>query len=201
MYFTRYNYDRPYMVVIKHGKGPQKNGSTVDVYEKKKNTLSHTHTDKDGPQSSEYTKKVKTFQHVKQVWIGKSQACEFTTGVSSQSSFWWNNTKSSPIKIQNEYTGNTILVHIGKKKYVQIGATIETFTFNENIESYWSPISHKGDIPQPLIVGQTVVCFADVEDIQEVNKDLFPKDIIWCNAPLYYLGERVGLPLDKRKYK
>lgn len=124
-------------------------------------------------------------------------ACEFTTGATS----WWSGFSSStPPQPQHEYDDNPILVSMGKCKYIQIGATIEHVTFTETIESYWSPVSSKGDIPQPLIVGKTKVCFADVEDVQEVPKKLFPKGMSWCDAPLYYLGQREGLPVDMRKY-
>lgn len=198
VYFTRYNYDRPYMVVIEGGRGQRYQGSTVHVYRKTK-TVTDTATK--GPHASQYTIKEKTFKNVNDVWIGKSEECEFTTGVSSSTSSWWPNTSTSSSKnIQKEYDGNTILVNLGKGTYIQAGATIETIPFKEPVESYWSPVSNKGDVPQPLIVGKRVVCFADVEDVQEVDKKWFPKEMVWCDAPLYYLGVRDGLPMEKRKY-
>ena len=186
-YFTRYNFTRPYMVVVQ--------GTTVRVYEMP-NASNATVT----PVATKYTKLVKTLR-AKRVWIGQSETCEFTTGTASDSAWptWFGGSPPEP-KRQPEYAGNSVLVETARHKYVHIGASLETFTFDDELEAFWLPVASSGDVPQPLLVGKHRICFVDAEDRREVDRALFPTDLQWCDAPLYYLGKKEGLPGDMRKY-
>ena len=189
-YFTRYNFTHPYLVIIK--------GNTVYVYEEPESSSNkNTSTNSDISKAHHYTQHVRTF-HTQHIWIGKSEECEFTTGESSNK--WLSFFSTNPQK-QVTYAGNSILIQINKHKFVHIGAGLEKFTFKDTIKEFWSPVESKGDIPQPLVVGKHKICFVDVEGTQEIDRNMFPADIQWCNAPLYYLGKIEGLPTELRKYK
>lgn len=95
-------------------------------------------------------------------------------------------------KTRHGHDGNTILVNLGKATYIQLGATVETIPFKKPVESYWSPVSNKGDVPQPPIVGKRVVCFADAEDVQEVDKKWFQKDMCGVMHPCIILVYVMG---------
>lgn len=176
-YYTRHNFSRPYRVVI--------DGRTVRVYDNDDNDENEDNHTTDTPPIRTYT--------AKQVWIGRSETCEFTTGSAS--------TSSTPPQRQPEYDGNSILLRTGQHAFVHIGATIETLTFTDTVDAFWSPVSSSGDVPQPLIVGKRRVCFVDAVGVQEVPRKRFPTGMgRWCDAPLYYWGRREGLPGGMRKY-
>ena len=48
-----------------------------------------------------------------------------------------------------KFTGNSILLNIGDKRYVSIGWTIYEFSTKDQITEYYSPVG-KSDVPYPV---------------------------------------------------
>ena len=78
-----------------------------------------------------------------------------------------------------KFTGNSILLKIGDKRYVFIGHTIYEFSTKDEITEYHSPVGNN-DVPYPVAIGKNYVYFM-IEDVY-VAKELFedfPQKYTW----------------------
>ena len=151
-YFIHDNGGRPFLVYVA--------GNKVWIYKHSKEVI----IDEKGFDNPKYyTELVKEYD-AKQVFIGKSPLNEMTKYSAGHGP---------------KFTGNSILLKIGDKRYVSIGWTIYEFTTKDNILEYHSPVGNS-DVPYPVAVGEDYVYFM-IED-KYVSKDQFedfPKKYQW----------------------
>lgn len=148
-YLIHDNGARPFRVVI--------TGSKVEVYKKKdKRHLT------DEPEA--YSVHIATL-NAKKVFVGKSSGkCDICDHTVAQA---------------KDFTGNSILVQTGENTYTYIGHEIFSFTLDDEVDKYFSPVGHS-DVPYPHILGKKNVYF--LLDKQYVPRDMFPKNQVWEDA-------------------
>ena len=152
-YFIHDNGGRPFLVYVA--------GNNVWIYKHSKETVVEDEKDLDNPKY--YTELVKEYT-AKQVFIGKSPKNEMTKYSGGHGP---------------KFTGNSILLKIGDKRYVSIGWTIYEFSTKDEIIEYHSPVGNS-DVPYPVAIGTDYVYFM-IEDVY-VAKELFedfPKKYKW----------------------
>jgi hypothetical protein len=84
--------------------------------------------------------------------------------------------------------GNSILLHLGGKKYVHIGVDVYEFEMEDEVDNYYSLIGNS-DVPYPVLLGKEYVYF--MLDHKYVPRSAFeiamtPK--MWEDAYAYYYG-------------
>jgi len=84
--------------------------------------------------------------------------------------------------------GNSILLHLGGKRYVHIGVDVYEFEMEDEVDNYYSLIGNN-DVPYPVLEGKTNVYF--MLDYKYVPCSAFeikmtPK--MWEDAYAYYYG-------------
>lgn len=152
-YFIHDNGGRPFLVYVA--------GNKVWIYKHSKEIIVEDQKDFDNPKY--YTELVKEYT-AKQVFIGKSPKNEMTKYSGGHGP---------------KFTGNSILLKIGDKRYVSIGWTIYEFSTKDEITEYHSPVGNN-DVPYPVAIGTDYVYFM-IEDVY-VAKELFedfPKKYKW----------------------
>ena len=152
-YFIHDNGGRPFLVYVA--------GNNVWIYKHSKKTVVEDQKDFDNPKY--YTELVKEYT-AKQVFIGKSPKNEMTKYSGGHGP---------------KFTGNSILLKIGDKRYVSIGWTIYEFSTKDEITEYHSPVGNS-DVPYPIAIGTDYVYFM-IEEVY-VAKELFedfPKEYKW----------------------
>ena len=120
-YYTHNNGSRPYMVTIED--------KTVSIYK-----LSNT------SKNTDYTHLVKTYNNVKEIFIGNSIKGDDALG----------NKKFG--------LGNSILIEININKYVFIGEYVYEFSTTSKIEEFFSMIGNN-DVPYPVAIDKNNVYF------------------------------------------
>ena len=143
-YFIHDNGGRPFLVYVA--------GNKVWIYKHSKEIIVEDQKDFDNPKY--YTELVKEYT-AKQVFIGKSPKNEMTKYSGGHGP---------------KFTGNSILLKIGDKRYVSIGWTIYEFSTKDEITEYYSPVGNS-DVPYPVAIGTDYVYFM-IEDVY-VAKELF----------------------------
>lgn len=77
-------------------------------------------------------------------------------------------------KKNKNLTGNTLLLQIGKNKYVQIGMVVQEFIIRDDtVDSYFSPVGNN-DVPYPWILGKNYIYLInpmDSKTIVVIEKD------------------------------
>jgi len=120
-----------------------------------------------------YTKLIKEYKNVKNVYIGKSilnKATKYSGGHGKK------------------FDGNSILVQLSNDKYLSIGWTIQEFKLDDEIVKYYSTVGNN-DVPYPIILGKKNVYF--MLDYTYVDRKLFPDnmtDTDWSDCYSYYYG-------------
>ncbi len=143
---------------------------------------------KEGDEEGNYDKLVKKYE-VKKVYIGKS------SGLAKGSDHKPNDAK--------KFEGNSILLQIGKNRYVYIGDGVYEFEMDDEVEKYYSLLGHS-DVPYPVILGKKNVYFMLGGDQRYVDRKLFPKDmknVDWEDAYAMYYGHIPGMNKLKDKSK
>jgi len=84
--------------------------------------------------------------------------------------------------------GNSIVLHLGGKKYVHIGVNVYEFEMDDELDKYYSLIGNS-DVPYPVLLGKENVYF--MLDHKYVPRSAFeikmtPK--MWEDAYAYYYG-------------
>ena len=152
-YFIHDNGGRPFLVYVA--------GNKVWIYKHSKETIVSDQKDFDNPKY--YSELIKEY-NAKQVFVGKSPLNDMTKYSGGHGP---------------KFTGNSILLKIGDKRYVSIGWTIYEFSTKDQITEYYSPVGNS-DVPYPVAVGTDYVYFM-IEDVyveKELFKD-FPKKYKW----------------------
>ena len=175
-YFIHDNGGRPFLVYVA--------GNKVWIYKHSKEIIVEDQKDFDNPKY--YTELVKEYT-AKQVFIGKSPKNEMTKYSGGHGP---------------KFTGNSILLKIGDKRYVSIGWTIYEFSTKDEITEYHSPVGNN-DVPYPVAIGTDYVYFM-IEDVY-VAKELFedfPKKYKWHDHAYTKLwGQEPFTPQNKSDMK
>lgn len=176
-YFIHDNGGRPFQVSVAKG--------NVSIYEQP--------NWRDGD-TQDFTKLIKTYTHVKKVFIGKDNV------------------------LGKKFDGNSILVHLSGDRYLYIGSWIYEFsTKHDRIVDYFSQVGNS-DVPYPVALGEKSVYFM-LEPTKPtgftyygrrkvsrragvVPRDIFPPNTNWENAyTLFYgHGNDPPLALDAKKF-
>ena len=120
-----------------------------------------------------YTKLIKEYKNVKNVYIGRSilnKATKYSRGHGKK------------------FDGNSILVQLATNKYLSIGWYIKEFKLDDEIVKYYSTVGNN-DVPYPIILGKKNVYF--MLDFKYVDRKLFPDnmtDTDWSDCYSYYYG-------------
>jgi hypothetical protein len=150
-YITQYNGGYPYLVNIK--------SNNVKISGIGPNFLGE-----DSPKPKDYTKLIKEYKNVKEIFIGKSPVIKMT----------------SPQPNGKIWDGNTILIHVKGNQYVFICDKIMEFNTSDVIVEHISPVGNSG-VPYPISIGLEHVYFL-TED-KYIPRDKFPTklniDLMW----------------------
>ena len=159
VYFTHDNGGRPFMVVV--------NGNNVNIYTYPKDIdLNHKLEMRD------YTVYVKSYNNVKQIFIGKSIPGD-DMHASAFKSFLY------PSKAAKAGLGNSILLNLSGNKYVFIGESVYEFDTPDHIKEFYSMIGNN-DVPYPVAVGEKNVYFIIEKTYLSRNYfEGFPKKYSW----------------------
>jgi hypothetical protein len=159
VFFTHHNRGRPYMIRIR--------GNTAEIYTHK-NDIPYDRQLLKG----DYTVPVKKYTSIKKVFVGKS-----IPGDDMYASY-----PNNPKKAAREGKGNSLLITLGKLKYVFVGHKIIEFTTDEPIKEYYSMIG-RNDVPYPVMISDKNVYFiVSKEKISYVSREKFegfPKKHSW----------------------
>ena len=132
-YYTHDNGGRPFLVKIKN--------NNVIVHK-----LNYDKVNNHNNMNDSYFDKFKTF-HAKKIFIGKDNGKSIYSNLKGMS-------KNAAFKFS---TGNSILLHLSKNKYVFIGdQLIEFTTKNDIIKSFYSIIG-RNDVPYPFAIGEKYI--------------------------------------------
>ena len=127
-YLTHDNGGRPFKVCI--------NDKNISIYKLPDNYDYINNS----PNKNNYTKLIKLYNNVKQIFIGKSVKGDDANG-------------------NNKFgLGNSLLLEIANNKYVFIGETIYEFSTNSPITNFFSMIGNS-DVPYPLALTKDNVYF------------------------------------------
>jgi len=156
VYYTHDNGAKPFEVTF--------SGDVVDIY----TTSLPPYAEQ--PKHAEYTIHVKRYTNVKRLLVGKS-----VPGDDAYASFPGNKRKASRFGL-----GNSVLVDLGKKRYVFVGHTVQEFTTDEPIQEFHSMVGNN-DVPYPLAVGKENVYFLlDNKYVSRKYFDGFPEKHSWA---------------------
>ena len=125
-----------------------------------------------GELKENYTELIKEYKNVKEIFIGKSHKSSEMARLSKG--------------YGSKFTGNSILLKLGEKRYCSIGWTIEEFSTKDRIIKYDSPVGNN-DVPYPLAYGEDNLYF--MLDMEYVPRSAFPKNVSTDNAWEIYHGE------------
>jgi hypothetical protein len=154
-YLIHDNGGRPFRVVI--------TGSKVGIFKKK-----DKYDESDAPET--YSVHVATLT-AKKVFVGKSSGkCEMCDHTPAQA---------------KQFTGNSLLVQTSADSYTYIGYEIFSFTLDDQVVKYLSPVG-PNDVPYPLIVGKNNVYF--LLDKQYVPRAMWPPNQVWEDAYRPWIG-------------
>jgi hypothetical protein len=122
-----------------------------------------------------YSKFVDSF-NIKKIYIGKSHKC-LTTKDSHYG---------------KDYDGNTVLLYLGKKKYILINNNINKFKINDKCQHFVSPLTRE-KYSCPFIIGNNYIFF--INEKLMVHKKFFPENMRlndWYDSYLYFLDKHKG---------
>jgi hypothetical protein len=126
-YLTHDNGGRPFKVSV--------NNKNVNIYK-----LPTDYNFDNYPNKNNYTNLVKSYNNIKQIFIGKS-------------------IKGDDVNGNNKFgLGNSVLIEISNNRYVFIGETIYEFSTNSPITNFFSMIGNS-DVPYPLALCKNNVYF------------------------------------------
>lgn len=167
-YYTHYNGGRPFLVKIKN--------NNVIVYKLNYDKVYNYKNNDDN-----VFDKFKTF-NAKKIFIGKDEGKSTYSDLSGMS-------KIDAIKFS---TGNSILLHLSKNKYVFIGHDLIEFTTNNDIIKNFYSIIGRNDVPYPFAIGDKYI-YGFVVPFGYISKKEYSKlDIDYINNkaiefdPFYY---------------
>jgi hypothetical protein len=164
-YFTHWNGDRPYMVIINKNKKDLTIYSQNEEYEPDKSDGELIGAER----SYEYWfnpnkyKFYKEYKNLKKIWIGNDPV---TTKIYKKPNEKYNFTT----------LGNSILAQITNNKYLSICRDIQEFTIpkDDNIIKYHSVVGNS-DCPYPIAVGKINAYF--MLDMEYIPLNMFPKNL------------------------
>lgn len=173
-YFTHNNGDREYLVYISKNKN-------VSIYTRSDKYYidNDDYSEKDSENRWMYIDLIKKYTANK-IFIGKSLKGEMTTFSGGYG---------------RKFDGNTILLNIGKNKYVLIGYGEFEFKTTDKILEFYSPLGNN-DVPYPVAFGEKNIYFltpqkyVPIKYIEKYNKK-FKLD-----AYLYYYGHKGNIKLQ-----
>jgi len=154
-YFTHSNGEIPYLVYV--------NNKNIYIYEiNTKHKINYIDWDYKNYMNNSwmYTQLVKEYKNVIKIYIGKSPKIKMTIFSGGHG---------------KKFDGNTILLQIGKYKYVYISYDVTEFnTRNDDIISYYSPVGNN-DVPYPIAFSKnnTYIFNDSIKYIS--NSDFFDK--------------------------
>jgi hypothetical protein len=141
-YITQYNGGYPYLVNIM--------SNNVKISGIGPNFLGE-----DSPKPKDYTKLIKEYKNVKQIFIGKSPVIKMTAD-GGHGDVW---------------DGNTILLNVKGNQYVFIDNKIMEFSTSDEISEHISPVGNSG-VPYPISIGSEYVYFWT--NGEYIPRDKFP---------------------------
>jgi hypothetical protein len=151
-YITQYNGGYPYLVNI------MSNNVKISV-------IGPDFLWEDDPKPNDYTKLIKEYKNVKQIFIGKSPVIKMTKSSGGHGKRW---------------DGNTILLHVKGNQYVFICDKIMEFNASDEIYEHISPVGNSG-VPYPISIGSEYVYFWT--EGEYIPRDKFPAkldiDLMW----------------------
>ena len=112
----------------------------------------------DSPKPKDYTKLIKEYKNVKEIFIGKSPLIKMTAD-GGHGDVW---------------DGNTILLNVKGNQYVFIGNKIMEFSTNDVIVEHISPVGNSG-VPYPISIGMEYVYFWTNDEY--IPRDKFPSKL------------------------
>lgn len=177
-YFTHDNGGRPFLVYV------NKNKKEVQIYkqlEKDYYIPWSDWEDNDNKNAWMYIQLVAKYKS-SEIFIGKSplnKMTEFSGGHGER------------------FDGNSILLKIGKDRYVHIGSHIYEFsTPNDKIVKYYSPVGNN-DVPYPFAYGEKNVYFMLDEKYVSYDKASFLANKKETDAYTYYYGHSGDVKVEK----
>jgi len=181
-YFIHDNGDKPFLVYI------MKN--SAHIYRQPDENSKYFVSSRDYKKEWAFIQKVTSYKTL-DTFIGKSpknSTTDFSGGHGKQ------------------FDGNSILLRIGKERYVSIGCDIYEFsTPGDKILEYWSSVGNN-DVPQPVAIGEKNTYFMrDLKYVKNEKFDKHPIDMpIKIRSDLYYIyyyGGESDVKYSKYSYK
>jgi hypothetical protein len=157
-YITQYNGGYPYLVNI------MSNNVKISV-------IGPDFLWEDDPKPNDYTKLIKEYKNVKQIFIGKSPLNKMTKFSGGHGKRW---------------DGNTILLHVKGNQYVFICDKIMEFNASDEIYEHISPVGNSG-VPYPISIGSEYVYFWT--EGEYIPRDKFPTKLDIDQMWEEYTGE------------